>query len=472
MAKTFFFYDLETSGLDSRYARIMQFAGQRTNLNLEPIGDPFNFLIKITDDTLPSPDALLVTGITPQQTIQDGYSEAEACRILYNEVFIEDTIAVGFNNVRFDDEFVRNLFWRNFYDPYEWSWKDGRSRWDILDVLRMTRALRPKGIEWPIDSEGKATNRLELISSVNNLEHSRAHDALSDVEALVDVTRLLKKSQPHLFEYLLRMRDKNEVKKLVSLENKQPFVYSSGRYSSEYNKTTVVFPVTSGPNGSVLVYDLRSDPAPFLEMNQKEIASKVYASYEDRKAEGFVDLPVKQIHLNKCPAVAPMGVLESEDGWTKIQLSAEIVSSNLKKLLSNPGFAENIRSVYENKKDYPRSKDVEAQLYDSFVPDVDKMRCELVRNAGPTQLADMNPTFTDERLPELLLHYKARNYPISLTRDEIASWEKWRSERIEGQLPRFIKDMKRLDATVSDSSKRYILQEIAYYFESIAPVGD
>ena len=141
MSKTFFFYDLETSGLNPRQDRIMQFAGQRTTLELEPIGEPYNILVKLNDDTLPNPDALMVTGITPQSTQADGYTEAEFAKLLMDEIFTEDTITVGFNNIRFDDEFIRAFFWRNFYDPYEWCWRDGRSRWDMLDVVRMTRAL-------------------------------------------------------------------------------------------------------------------------------------------------------------------------------------------------------------------------------------------------------------------------------------------------------------------------------------------
>lgn len=472
MPRTFFFYDLETSGLDPRYARIMQFAGQRTDMNLKAIDKPYNFMVKLTDDCLPSPDALLVTGITPQQTLADGLSEPEVAKLLIEEVFIEDTVAVGFNNVRFDDEFMRHLLWRNFYDPYEWAWQDGRSRWDMLDVVRMTRALRPDGIEWPVDEEGKATNRLELISAVNNLEHTKAHDALSDVEALIDVARLIKTKQPQLFDYLLKMSDKKEVKKLVNLDDKQPFVYVSGRYDSAYNKATVAFPLTSGPSSSVLVYDLRIDPADFLSMSQKELASKVYATYEERKKDDFIPVPVKQLHLNKCPAVAPLGVLESENGWQKIGLSEEIIKSNLSKLLSNPAFAENVRSVYENKKDYPKSEDPEAQLYDSFLPDVDKMRCELVRKASVNELADLHPFFTDERLNELLLHYKARNFPSSLAEDEVEKWESWRSRRIKAELPKFSEAMQRLDFTIDSDSKRFILQELAYYYESIMPVDD
>jgi len=252
MAKTFFFYDLETSGLSPQEARVMQFAGIRTDMDLQPIGEPINVLVKLNDDVLPSPEALMVTNITPQQTQADGYKESEFARMLSEEVFIPDTIAVGFNNIRFDDEFIRHLFWRNFYDPYEWSWKDGRSRWDLLDVVRMTRALRPDGIKWPVDAKGVATNRLELLSSVNGLDHFKAHDALSDVEALIGVTKLIRQKQPQLYDYLLQLRDKKAVKQLVNLDNKQPFVYVSGRLDSEFNKATVAFPLTAGKNGNVV----------------------------------------------------------------------------------------------------------------------------------------------------------------------------------------------------------------------------
>ena len=470
MNKTFFFYDLETTGFDPRYDRIMQFAGQRTDMDLNPIGDPENFMIKITEDTLPSPDALMVTHITPQQTLEDGYSEAEAAKILIERVFTEDTVAVGFNNIRFDDEFIRNLFWRNFFDPYEWTWSEGRSRWDMLDIIRMTRALRPDGIIWPVDSEGKATNRLELMTAANGLKHYKAHDALSDVLATIDVAKLIKSRQPQLFNYLLKMRDKNKIKKLVNLEDKKPFVYVSGKYNNDFNKATIAFPLSPGPNGSVLVYDLRIDPSAFLDLNSKDIASKIYASWEQRKSPEFVELPIKMLAYNKCPSVAPLGVLSEQDGWKKIGISEETISKNIQKLISRPDFAENIRSAFENKREYPKSADPEGQLYDGFLADVDKLRCELIRNAKDSELSDLNPAFTDERLDDLLLHYKARSFSASLTEEESMAWENWRSERISKQLPKFVESLQRISAKNVDEESAFILQQLQLYAESVIPI--
>ena len=471
MTQTFFFYDLETSGLSPRDDRIMQFAGQRTDMNLKPIGEPFNVLVKLNDDSLPSPDALMVTGITPQQTQADGYTEAEFATLLVEEVFTPDTITVGFNNIRFDDEFIRHLLWRNFYDPYEWAWKDGRSRWDLLDVARMTRALRPEGIEWPF-VDGKESNRLELLTKINGIDHLKAHDALSDVEALIAVTGLIKEKQPQLYEYLLKLRDKKEVKNLVNLDDKQPFVYVSGRLDSAYHKATIAFPLTSGKNGNVVVYDLRHDPTPFLEMSAGELQKKFYATWEERQKEGFVPLPVKELQYNRAPAVAPLGVLSQSDGWARIGLDEAIITEHRNKLLSNPSFAENIRSMFEKKSDYPAASDPEAKLYDGFVGDMDVVRIEKVRQADESQLADMHPEFVDERLSDLLLHYKARSFPRSLAEDEAVAWEKWRADRIQRQLPAFLKRLQQLSATITDDNKQFIIQEMQLWAESIVPIEE
>ena len=469
MPKTFFFYDLETSGLNPRESRVMQFAGIRTDMDFNQIGEPYNILVKLNDDVLPSPEALMVTGITPQQTLADGYTEAEFSKILSTEIFTPDTITVGFNNIRFDDEFIRHLFWRNFYDPYEWSWKEGRSRWDLLDVVRMTRALRPDGIKWPVDEKGAATNRLELVTKLNDIDHFKAHDALSDVEALIAVTKLIRDKQPQLYDYLLKLRDKNEIKKLVNLDYKQPFVYVSGRLDTEFNKATVSFPLTSGKNGNVVVYDLRYDPTPFLKLSVKELSAKLFASYEDRRAEGFQKLPVKELQYNHVPAVAPLGVLTSGDGWNRISLDQATVDKNMKTLLSSPQFAENIRSIFENRQEFKKLPDPEARLYDSFVPEIDKIRIEAVRNAGEKDLADFHPNFIDERLDDLLLHYKARNFPRSLAKDETIAWEKWRAGKIMAGMPMFAASIKKLASTELDESKQFVLQEMQLWAESVMP---
>ena len=441
MRKTFFFYDLETSGLNPREDRIMQFAGQRTDMELQPIGEPVNILVKMTDDALPSPSAINVTGITPQKTLMDGISETEFCRYVVEEIFVPGTVAVGYNTVRFDDEFMRATLWRNFHDPYEWEWKDERSRWDMLDVVRLTRALRPEGIEWPYRDDGKPTNRLELLTKLNGLEHAHAHDALSDVYATMAVARMIREKQPKLFDYLFKMRGKREVQQLVNLDKPQPFVYASGRYSNDFNKTTVVYPLAPGRNGNVLVYDLRYD------LNKVLKRETVYPV-------------VKELCYNKCPAVAPVSVLDQGNGWKKIGLSKAEVEKNLETLLAHPEFAEQMKLQYENRPEFPPAIEPEAALYDGFLNDQDRMKVSTVRNAEPSRLADYHPEFDDERLPELLLHYKGRNYPETLSESEAEAYEEYRTARLQRLAPKFMVELE----NVSDD---FVKQELLLYMQSL-----
>lgn len=445
----------------------MQFAGQRTDEKLKPIGEPVNVLVKLSDDILPEPYAITVTGITPQMTLADGLTEPEFAKYISEEVFTPNTIAVGYNNVRFDDEFIRHTLWRNFYDPYEWAWSEGRGRWDMLDVVRMTRALRPDGIEWPVDEKGAPTNKLELLAKANKLLHTKAHDALSDVEALIALTKLLKEKQPQLFGYLLTMRGKNEVAKLVNLEDPKPFVYASGRYGKEHDFTTVALPLAPGPKpNSVLVYDLRYDPTDFLAATPQALASTLFADRELRAQEGFVPLAVKELTYNKCPAVAPLGVLD-EVSQERLKLSVATVEKHMNLLVKHPAFAEAVRTAFEMREPYEPSVDVEGQLYDGFMPDADKVKCAAVRSADKQELADFHPNFIDERLSQLLLRYKARWFADSLADDERVSWETYRSAKFAAALPGYLETLTKIAETASDT---YLLEELQLWAESIAPL--
>lgn len=449
--KCFFFYDLETSGLSSREDRIMQFAGIRTDLELNPISEPVNILLKLPDDTLPAPEAVAVTKITPQMTQENGLSEAEFCRYVQEEIFIPGTCILGFNSVRFDDEFMRHLFWRNFYDPYEWQWKEGRSRWDILDLVRMTRALRPEGINWPtqereVDGEivEVKTNRLELITKLNKIEHEHAHDALADVYATVAVAKLIKEKQPELFNFLFKMRSKRLVQRMVNLESPAPFVYTCGRYENRYEKTTVAFPFAPGRNGNVLVYDLRYEP-------------------------GSEEAKFKELCYNRCPAVAPLGVLEKDDGWAKIGLDKATIEKNLKELLKRPEAVEKMCTEHAERPEFPPAVDPESALYDGFVDGKDRNLCKIVRAADKNALADFHPDFRDERLEPLLLHYKARNFSESLSEGEQQEWEKYRLERLKRQVDSFGKQ-------IEEISKRpgvdpFIVEELLLWYQSVVGMG-
>lgn len=477
MSISFYFYDLETTGVNPREARIMQFAGQRTDLELRPIGDPHNYLIKLTDDVVPEPDAILITGITPQKTLQEGITEAEFLKIFHEQITTPGTIFVGFNSIRFDDEFMRFLHYRNFYDAYEWQWTDSRSRWDLLDVARMTRALRPEGINWPFDSKGAPTNRLEYLTSVNKLGHDNAHDALSDVNASIAVAKLIRSAQPKLFDYLLKNRGKKDVAKLV--ESGDPFIYTSGKYPSEFEKTTVAVMIARHPakSDTALVYDLRHDPGEFHGLSAQELVER----WRWKKDRTDFQLPVKTLRYNRCPAIAPLSVLD-ETSQKRLHLDKPTLMKHLEKLRANKSFADRLFEAIEIMDAGQQARlldddgEVDTRLYDGFVSDkADIQKMSVVRVASPDELKNLDVQFGDQRLQALLPLYKARNFPNTLTDEERAIWQQFRERKLYGnkensRLAKFFNRLGELQqqANLSDE-KRYLLTEMELYGQSLMP---
>lgn len=470
MAASFFFYDLETSGTDSKRDRIMQFAGQRTDMDLNPIGEPLNLLVALTDEVLPQPGALLVTGITPQQTKDEGYTEAEFLKIICEQVLTPDTIIIGYNNIKFDDEFMRCTFFRNMYDPYEWQILEGRSRWDLLDVVRLTRALRPDGIEWPFDANGVQSNRLEHLSAANGLAHEHAHDALSDVYALIGVAKLVKEKQPKLYDYLLKNKDKAAVQEVVTRPGK-PIIHTAYVYPKEFLHTTVVTNIAEGRfRGSYYVFDLRYDPTPWINMSADELRKHCQLTAEERSDEHQF-IPVRELKCNQCPAVAPYEVLRADAAaQERIGIDLAMVQRHQAVLQQHPDFGKRVVDALQ--REFAKDEDCECQLYDGFIPDSDKAKMAAVRGRSAEQLKGFDPGFSDKRLQQLLIRYKARNYPTSLSDAERAEWENYRSERLKTALPGFIKELQKAAAERTDPAEQYVIEELQLYAESILPAED
>lgn len=472
MQQTFFFYDLETSGLDPRRDRIMQFAGIRTDSSLEQIDEPVNLLIKLSDDVLPSPQAILVTGITPQATQADGITEAEFCRYFLDEVMQEGTILLGYNNIAFDDEFVRYTLWRSFRDAYDWAYTKRCSRWDLLNVVRMVRALRPKGINWPdkqvTDSDGNTVTRptvnLVDMARSNGFTNEHAHDALSDVQATINLAKLIKSMQPKLWEYLLNHRNKMAVSNIV--KPLLPFVITSSRIGQDYLNTSVVDALGSaGTPGSYVCWDLRHGPASFVKYNDDDIIASLTERDEVLSKRGLERLPLLRVKLNACPIVAPLGTLDPASE-TRIGLDKSTVLKHHEAILKNRQLVERILRIYPQTRVFTPSNDVDGALYDGFLADMDKSRCRVVASSRPKDLVGLKLKFKDARLPALLLRYKARNYPQILDEDERDTWDKYRAARLQRDLPEYLKQLNDLYQKGADD---FILQELQLWAESIFP---
>jgi exodeoxyribonuclease-1 len=428
--KTFYWHDYETWGAEPAVDRAAQFAGLRTDVDFNPIGDPLVIYAQPADDMLPQPDACLITGITPQRARAHGAPEADFFRFIHAELMQPGTCALGYNSIRFDDEVTRYGLYRNFFDPYEREYKNGNSRWDMIDVVRLTHALRPEGIHWPEKSPGIASFRLEDLTAANGIEHSGAHDALADVRATIAVARLVRARQPRLFEFLLDNRDKQRLAAQLNVRKAQPVLHVSARYPAQLGCIATVLPLAQHPHNrnGVIVYDLRIDPQPLLTLPVEQVRQLLYTPRSDLPADA-VRVPLKLVHLNRAPVIAPMSTL-TEQARERWALDAAAEARHADALRAAPEIAAKVAAVFDDADRFPPQPDPDRDLYGGFLSDGDRRRCDRVRALEPAELAGLVPDFEAPKLAELLFRYRARNWPGTLTHDERLRWESYRNNRL------------------------------------------
>jgi exodeoxyribonuclease-1 len=436
MAKqTFFWHDYETFGLDPRRDQATQFAGVRTDLEFNIIGEPINIFCQPADDCLPHPESCLITGITPQMAKQNGVCEAEFISMINQELAQPQTCTLGYNNIRFDDEVTRNLLYRNFYDPYAREWQNGNSRWDLIDVVRATRALRPDGIEWPNNAEGVASFRLEALTQANNIAHLDAHEALSDVYATIAIAKCIKQAQPRLYDFFFQHRIKTKALELLQLGSMKPLLHVSGKYPARKHCLAVVLPIAQHPTNTngVIVYDLAVDPGPLLELSAEEIQQRVFTATADLP-EGVERIPLKTVHINKCPILAPLSVLRKQDS-ERLEMDMEPSFTHLENIKAADDLQEKLNEVFTTTSLFAEESDPDLMLYGGgFFNHADKAIMAQIRNMAVEDLATLTPDFADPRLPEMLFRYRARNFSETINNKEKEYWHTFcRNKLLLGQ---------------------------------------
>lgn len=470
MSSTIFWYDFETFGVNPRRDRASQFAGIRTDEDLNIIAEPLSFYCQPANDFLPSPVSCLITGISPQKAVAEGMPECEFTARIAEEFLQPNTCVAGYNSIRFDDELTRQLLYRNFYDPYEREWKNGNSRWDIIDMLRLCAVIRPQGINWPQSESGHVSFRLEELTRVNNIEHGNAHDALSDVYATIAMAKLVKDKQPKLYDYVYKLRDKKRVLAEIDLQSRKPFVHVSGMYAAEHGRLALVMPLSRHPsnNNGVIVYDLRVDPRQWLDLSVEQIRHRLFTPVREL-GEGEERIPLKTIQVNRCPIVSPASVLEDEV-TTAIGIDMEACREHWRLLQSSSNLQNLLQEVW---RDEPRQaeQDPDFMIYSGgFFSDADKSLMQTLRGTPPGDLGRLDLPFRDRRLPEMFFRYRARNFPETLNAEESARWEEFRTKRLTDPEERTRYEHGLDEARErGDGEQQRLIDQVEDYVEALLP---
>ncbi|MGD9772874.1 exodeoxyribonuclease I [Diaphorobacter sp.] len=477
---TFLWHDYETFGANTRRDRPAQFAAIRTDAELNEIGEPLMIYCRPANDYLPDPESCLITGITPQLCLEKGLPERDFAARIEAELALPGTIGVGYNTIRFDDEITRFMFWRNLIDPYAREWQNQCGRWDLLDVVRLTYALRPDGIEWPV-VDGKPSFRLEHLSKANGLAHEAAHDALSDVRATIALARLIRQNNPRLFDFALGLHKKDRVAAELRLpttaQEARPFLHVSGMFPAERGCLAVMWPLASHPTNKneLLAWDLAHDPSELARLSADEIRTRLFTRAADLP-EGVTRLPLKGVHLNKSPMVVGNLNTLTPDMAQRWGIDLPQAAQHAAAARALPDLTAVWAQVFQRPAE--GLLDVDQDLYGGFVGNEDRRRLNRLRALPGEELAHEPAGFDDPRLAELVWRYRARNFAHTLSPDEQERWEAHRmAVLVEGEgggltFDALFERLDTLGAQADDERTEAILGAIYDYAESIAPGMD
>jgi exodeoxyribonuclease I len=469
---SFYWHDYETFGIVPRRDRPAQFAGIRTDADLNEIGAPLMQYCQPAPDYLPDPESCLLTGILPQLCLEKGLPEHAFAARIEQELATPGTVGLGYNTLRFDDEVTRFMFWRNLIDPYAREWQNDCGRWDLLDVVRTTWALRPEGIEWPRHEDGRPSFKLEHLTAANGLAHEAAHDALSDVRATIALARLIKSKQPRLWDFCLKLRKKDAVQAEIDLANPKPFVHISGMFSVERGCIAIVWPLAVHPTNKneIIVWDLAHDPSELFTLDAESIRTRMFSKAEDLP-EGITRLPLKTIHINKSPIVIGNLKTLTPEVIARWQLDLPLALQHAAIAKAGPDLGKRWAEVFAREHE---ANDVDEDLYNGFVGNADRRILNRLRTLSGEQLAGERVSFEDERLEEILFRYRARNFPDSLNDTEQSRWLTHCAQNLHAgagkarSLSAFFERIDELSETADERGEE-ILGALYDYAEGIAP---
>ncbi|WP_318484395.1 exodeoxyribonuclease I [Photobacterium leiognathi] len=465
---TLYWIDYETFGASPANDRPCQFAGVRTDMDMNIIGEPLVIYCKPPADYLPSPEACLITGITPQEAMEKGLSEPEFIEAIHAELSKPNTCVIGYNNVRFDDEVTRYTLYRNFFDPYGWAWQNGNSRWDLLDIMRTCYALRPDGLNWPLDDEGRPSFKLEKLSVQNGIDHANAHDAMADVYATIELAKIVKTNQPKLFDYLFDLRHKRKLQDLVDIVNLTPLVHISGMFGTDCGNTSWIVPLAWHPDNknAVITVNLALDPTPLIELDADQLRERLYTKRIDL-APDELPVPIKEVHLNKCPVLAPAKTLKAEDA-ARLGIDREQCLKHLALIKQHPEIREKVLEMFSVKREYDANDNVDAMLYDGFFSTADRSTMDIIRETPADQLGSLEINVDDKRIKPLLFRYRARNFPMTLSYEEQVRWKHHCQDFFEANMPKYMENFEAVAYEYeSDENKMKILKSLYDYVSKL-----
>jgi exodeoxyribonuclease-1 len=400
----FVFYDTETTGSDSFFDQILQFAAIRTDDELNEV-DRFEIRCRIEPHVLPAPGALIVTGIGLDQLHDPALpSHFEMAAAIHDRLSAwSPAVFAGYNSLEFDEDLLRQAFYQSLLPPYLTN-TNGSSRLDIMRLALAVSEFAPNQVELPRRPDGTAIFRLDHLAPANGFSHPNAHDAMADVEATIFLAKRMRERARWLWDHLLRMGQKAEAVREAKAAPVR--LYTDFPYNRPNHWLVSAIAVDPENSGNVIAFNLAHDPAELLAVSDESLGT--WAASKPR--------PLRTIKANGCPILFDIDMARGRADLMKIG-EAEILRRAALLQGSHELRHRLLKAYVGTRENYGKSPWLEEQIYRGFPSSGDvALMAEFHRAAWPGRV-EMAGKFADDRYRRIARRIVYNNRPDLLDGD-------------------------------------------------------
>ena len=447
----FVFYDYETTGISPEYDQPLQFAAIITDLDFNEI-ERVDIRCQISPHILPAPMALHVTGVNPNQLLNNNLPTAFEFAQKIQEFTQKwaPAIWIGYNSIQFDENVMRQMFYQNLQPNIFATQFYDNSRLDVMKMVFAVFAENPDILEWPINEKGKINFKLDQLAPANGFKSHNAHDALGDVEATIFILNIIKTKAPDLYLKLIETRNKSYNLRLLTSFKPVEVTF---RFGGHLPKTYV---------GCLCSIPSNDNRVGFFDLNQSDPMDVILGNYEAVEAATQKSPQrIRSIAINQADTIRPSKNTNAE--WDHI---CAVIEDNIdfRKTVS-----ECIIDRYKSDGN-DNEKTIEEKIYGGFYSNEDKSILEQFQFASWEERLNLLSRFSDERLKQLGRRLIAFNAPELLTTKEQNAFNsylknKWTSEEEKTEWTTIKNVKKQIDKLRDEGCDETLLKELSSFYK-------
>jgi len=459
------FYDFETCSSNVSYGQIIQAAAILVNDNFQEL-DRFEGRCKLSPGIVPEAMALLVNKTTPKILKETNLSHYQMLRQLIDK-FKEwkNSIFIGYNSINFDEEFLRRTLFKNLEYPYLTN-TNGNERGDLFSLARACHLYYPDCIKTPISDKNNPVFKLEKLAPMNDIKHDKAHSAMGDVLATIEIAKLLNKKAPNVWKASLMTTNKDKSFQLIKEEQ----LFCTDFFYYGKSVPFVLTFVCQHPQwGYPMCFDLKADPSYYFNLSIQKLKKEL-----DKKPK-----VIRTIKHKKHPIIMNPSYGINFDNYK--QLGVNKLKQRAKLIRENKEFAKKVTSILDDdareRQELESQEDVypEESIYKQFPSDYhNKIMPEFLKADWKDKFSVLQK-FKDERMQYFGKKILYEESPQSLPKNEYNSVHKEVASRILSTneekwntIPRTYNEIDTLrNKFKDDKDKLNALEDINSYIEDM-----